>query len=547
MVKFLAALVLAALLPAAVFAAEFTAEVDRKELYVNEHVLLTLSLSDSETRLRAEGVSPNVDLTVLSDDFQLGTPQADFRFNVNRNRGRASSTITVALFPRAPGKARIPGFSVDGASTAPIELRVLPLAADAAPEVFARSGIVRDRLHVGEQTLLYLDLYHRVDIASARFGGSLDSRPRLAVEAHALPAEERSENVSGTDYRVTRSAWAISPLNGDAEIALLLPDIWIETRQGRQWRLPYGEERISVHALPETGQTAAAAIGLPRIETSAPETVLAGQAAPWEFTLRGRTALNALPATAPLGPARAGLRVYMDPPQRRLETTADGDVESVVVYRGFLLADATGEHRTPAITLPYYDPQSGRIETIEVAGTPFRALPSPAFAAATTPAPAPERAVDDAHTATAGQWRWLALALALSWFATLAAWAWQSGIVRRARNPRSRASAAGEGHDPLAALLAALGARTLEQGLRNWQAEHGDDMALADAIRKVQRLRYRPADSGKNAAELETAIAAALRCLNGRSVRGEAPAPGNDIWSPAAFHRGDTRPGRESR
>ena len=143
--RLLAALVLSALFSGTLFAAEFVAEVDRKELYVNEHVLLTLSLSDSEARLRAEGVAPTVDLTVLSRNFDLGTPQADFRFNVNRNRGRATSTLTVALFPRAPGKFRIPSFGIDGVSTAPIELHVLPLADDAAPEVFARSGVVRQR------------------------------------------------------------------------------------------------------------------------------------------------------------------------------------------------------------------------------------------------------------------------------------------------------------------------------------------------------------------------------------------------------------------
>src|SRR5690606_27521550 len=121
--------------------AGFVAEVDRKELYVNEHVVLTLALTDSETRLRAEGVSPNVDLTVLTGQFDLGAPRADFRFNVNRPRGRSTSTITVELFPRETGRLRIPAFTVDGLSTSPIELRVLALPADATPEVFARSGI----------------------------------------------------------------------------------------------------------------------------------------------------------------------------------------------------------------------------------------------------------------------------------------------------------------------------------------------------------------------------------------------------------------------
>lgn len=532
------------------FAAEFIAEVDRKELYVNEHVLLTLSLSDSDTRLRAEGVSPNIDLTVLSDDFDLGTPQADFRFNIDRGRGRSTSSITLALFPRTPGRARIPSFSADGASTAPIELRVLPLPADSTPEVFARSGILRDRLYVGEQTLLYLDLYHRVDIASARFGGALDSRPRLAIEAHALPVEERSENVSGISYRVTRSAWAVSPVSGE-DVTLLLPDIWIETRQGRQWRLPFSEERIDVRPLADDAQTRPAAIGKPQIEMRAPETIVVGEATPWEFVLRSHTALNALPSNAPLHAAADGLRVYMDPPLKRLETVAgaaDGAVndavESTVVYRGFLLADAAGDYLTPTISLPYYDTASDRVEILEVAGSALRALPAPTLAGNAMALPAAESAPPGAEVRGAhGIWPWLTATLALLWVATLGGWLWQSGIVRaRHAVVKPRAAATGSDGDPLQRLLAALDARTLEQGLRNWLTAYGPDDAVENAVRAVQRRRYHPHRADANGDDdVNKAVAEALRCLDGRIVRAETPVPSRDIWSPAAFHPGRTR------
>ena len=515
--------------------AAFTAEVDRKELYVNEHVLLTLSLTDSETRLRAEGVSPNVDLTVLAGDFDLGAPRADFRFNINRNRGRSTSSIAVELFPRAPGRLRIPAFTVDGQSTAPIELRVLPLPADAAPEVFVRSGVGRGRLHAREQTLLYLDLYHRVDLASARLGGPLDSRPRLALEAHPLPAGERGERVGGLEYRVTRTAWAVSPVSGE-DVTLLLPDVWVETRQGRQWRLPFSEEDIEVRALP-AGVPADMLIGRPQIERSDPGPAAAGEAIPWEIVLRSDTALNALPMEIPLERPQSGLKVYMDPPERRLEVPPQGGVRSVAVYRGHLLAESAGDYRTPAISLPYYDIEDGTVAVLDLPGQAFRVSPAPAASSSPTAAPFLDGSMRGNDAPSPGIWPWLTVSFALLWLATLALWwSWRSGSPRRARLQRPAGKSS---DDPRERLLTALDARTLEQGLRQWREIHGRDEGVEEAIRNVQRLYYRrqgELEEGK----LAQAVEHALATMGGRTARRDGGEEGQDPWSPRAFHPGRT-------
>jgi len=120
---------------AAVQAAELKATVDRREAALNEHVALTISLINSDTRLRAEGISPNVDLSVLTKDFDIGTPHVENRYNIYRGRGRSTSELSVDLFPRRDGRLVIPAFRVDGLSTAPIiiEARKLPAGAVADP------------------------------------------------------------------------------------------------------------------------------------------------------------------------------------------------------------------------------------------------------------------------------------------------------------------------------------------------------------------------------------------------------------------------------
>jgi hypothetical protein len=512
-------------------AATFTATVDRKELFVNEHVVLTLALSDSETRLRAEGVEPNIDLTVLTGQFEFGSPRADFRFNIDRNRGRSTSSITVALFPRRSGRLTIPVFSVDGMRTDPIVLRVLDADEGTAAEVFAVSGIDRRTLHVREQTRVWIDLYHRVSLDSARLGGPVDSRPRQ-VELHLLPQDNRVEEVNGLEYQVTRTAWAISPLSGD-EITIFLPDIWIETREGRQWRLPFSEERIAVAELP-AAIPAGTLINRPALEVSAPALAEAGRMTPWEITLRTTTALNALPVELPFQDHAGELRIFMDPPERRLEIRDDGLVESVAVYRGSVMPLTPGDYTLPAIELPWFDPDQGGIALLSVPGPSLRVTGSPvdiddaAAFAFTTPASRELRV-----------WQSAAVLLLLAWMSTLALW-WRRAATSgpggvRGTQPDGDAGADIRITSPLRdRLLSALGSRTLEQGLRRRESTRGVDEELRAVVRDVQRRCYHQAGHEGGDPELAERVDRVVDRL-----RREPPRAGDekaDKWSPRAFH-----------
>ncbi|MCC6303163.1 MAG: BatD family protein [Gammaproteobacteria bacterium] len=515
--------------------ASFTATVDRKELYQNEHVVLTLSLADSDTRLRAEGVSPNIDLTLLTDQFELGVPRADFRFNLAREQRRSTSDITVELFPRRSGRLTIPPFTVDGLSTRPIALRVLPLPAAARPEVFARSGVGRRALHVGEQTLLYLDLYYRADIKTAELGAALETDPRQ-IEVHALPNTERSERVDGLEYRVTRTAWAVSP-QIEAPVAFFLPSIWIETRAGRQWRLPAQEQRLAVHGLP-ADLPADGLAARPQLSQTPFESAAAGRILPWHITLRAAVGLNTLPERLPLAPATGAFKVYFDPPERRLEVGPDGGVDSVAEYAGYLMPLAAGTFTAPALALPYFDAARGALgqaalpaETLRVApGEPPADAPPPPVAAPPALAEVPA----GAETSAAPAWRIAALALLCAWLLTLALW-WRrstrTGGGRRGKTAPPPVAAT-RGQALKRRLLAALGdARTLEQGLRRWEHRHGADADLRAAVRMLQQWCYRPADAVDEDAA-HALVERAIAGMRGRRPRENGP---RDPWSPQSF------------
>lgn len=523
--------VLLLLLSGLATASTFTATVDRKELFINEHIVLTLALHDSETRLRAEGVSPNIDLTLLSDQFELGTPRADFRFNIERNRGRSSSTITVELFPRKSGRLSIPSFTVDGLSTEPIRIQVLEQRADGtAAEVFAVSGVGTHKLRVHEQSLVFLDLYHRVDLETARLGGPLETRPQQ-IELHLLPQQNRVETVNGIEYQVTRTAWALSPLTGE-DITVSLPDVWIETQQGRKWRLPFSEQRIDVTSLPASVSTGTL-IGRPSVSIDAPATGQAGRLMPWEITLRTTMALNALPAELPFGEHSGDLRIFMDPPLRRHEMRTDGGIESVAVYRGSVMPLAPGVFTLPALELPWFDTETGRLESLSVPGRIVQVSGTPVTG--TDGDSAGESGMVPAASATTALRIWQAVAalLLLSWLLAAVLW-WRRRIAPRAGRGGGRTRPIASGHPARDRLLVALGSRTLEQGLRTHELHNGVDEELRAVVTDVQRRCYHPGSVNGTEAELQQRVDRVVERLH-REPRPSAD-QSEDKWSPRAFH-----------
>ncbi|MDR2877242.1 MAG: hypothetical protein LBV36_04280, partial [Chromatiales bacterium] len=283
-------------------------------------------------------------------------------------------------------------------------------------------------------------------------------------------------------------------------------------------------------------------IGRPSVEITTPETKSAGEAAPWEIVLRGSVALNLLPVQAPLAPPPAGVRVYMDPPEHQLEQTIDG-VQSVAIYRGNVLAQSSGTHQTPTIQLPWYDISTGTMAMLELPGKTFETSAAPEQSAtamlpttdvhSVEPTPAARNSINST-------WLWTTALFALLWLITLAAWLRRNNMQRSAHHqPKPR------DNEPRQRLLLALNARTLEQGLRQWEACYGHDEAIRAAIRTAQQLSYRKR-AAQNDIELTQAIEHALALIGDCRVPTSAQEenhkdPRDDHWSPRAFRHAPDR------
>ena len=494
-------ILLIALLPTA-YAAEFTATVDRSELTTDEHLVLTLSLFNSDTRLRAQGVNPNIDLTVLADDFDIGTPRNKTNYNVFRNRGRATSSLEVELFPKTTGTFTIPTFSVDNTSTQTINIKVLDSKYSNAPLAFSKAGVNHTSVWQHQQLVAYIDTYYRTELESAKLGGNIELEPRpLEVHEHyRLPASERTEQHHGFTYQVKRASWAIFPLDSGI-LSIYLPDTWIVTTNQEKLRLPHQTIKVDVKALP-TQLAANTLIGKPSISLeSVQKSDTVGNINSWRIKIESSSSFKSLPATLQFD-TPDDLTLFVDNKNDDREDKSDG-VKQIGYYNLTAIAKNQGQYQLPDISLDYFDPSNGKTKTASLTGPQLNITQSsrqdPVSGHTSIPA------TDD----ESNHWFLTTILFAGLWLATLGYFLHkartstnQDNLTTTSLNNSINPT---ETKRPLETqLLSALKCQSLEQGLLHLRQQNASQHLL-ETLRQVQQLYYSP-NSTIDIKQLETQV-----------------------------------------
>ncbi len=489
--------VVAIWLPAQLHAAQFTASIDRQQLSLNERVTLTLSLRNSDLRLRAEGVDPTIDISPLHRDFDVGVPQPSNYYNIYQGRGRSTSELRIALYPKRTGKLTIPSFSVDGLATEPLHLEVLTLPADSAPEVFVRSGSNIKTMWEGQQLVVFLDIYHRVELKKAKMADILETEPtRIELMPHwQLPQDKFQSEQFGFDYEVQRLAWALFP-DTVGPFSIYLPSIEVTTSEGRELRFPHQQLNIDIQPLPP-GVPKDIIIGKPDVSyTRLPTQIRQHQLSSWTITLRAPVAVGALPNYLPQDmPSGETLKVYPDRAVRETFKASSGIIDQAT-YTFSLMPLISGDITLPPLYIPYFDPQTGTPETIAipkqdlVSNKSSRPLPSENAGAQTN---TPDNS-DNSSPFTNYGWQLSSALFAALWLITLAYFLRPSSrkpVKKKAKNGgRRHPDGSTSQTHPRHQLLKALGTRTLAEGLEKWRREHPAEREIGQAIVQIQRQYY---------------------------------------------------------
>lgn len=436
-----------ALVPALAVADEgvrFEATVDRSAITLDDWITLTVTLTTSG------GSAASIELP-RAPDFEIRSrgqsEQSAFQFGA-RGAVRTHTRIhTLVMRPLREGLLTIhPGRAVVGGKTyetAPIQVRVGPGAAPPRPErdaevaaarprgdVFVEAHVDKTRAYVGEEILLSVWLYARVDVSHV---SSLDLPDLdgfwIGEIANPTQLSARMQEVGGVPYRVyLLSRKALFGLReGKLEIAPATVDLTVGGGffgRGRSLRRSSPPVEVEILPLPPSGEALPlGAVGdfVLRAE-AAPRSVRVGEPITYRLTAAGRGNLSGI--DFPSLPEIEGLRAF-EPTHGEQVDVSSGRYGGSRTLEVVLIPERPGRFEIPSLPWLVFDPAAGayrRLETeaftIEVRGERIGGQTLDLGAAPVLPLREPVRL--DVPRAF---WRapWFAAALAVPGLALLAA------------------------------------------------------------------------------------------------------------------------------
>lgn len=441
--SWLAAALLALLVPLAAWAAGVQATLDRSTVQLGETVTLNLQVQGAGSSIAMP------DLQALQKDFTiLGTSQ---NRSVSVVNGHASSTMTigVALRPNHAGTLTVPALNVNGEQTAPLQLTVDAPNPDAVArargDVFMQAQITPTHGYVGEQFSYVQRLYYAVNITS----GTLDPPSVDGMDVRQLGNDLNYQaQRGGRDYHVLERRYALTPqqagrieipatgFRGDSSdpmdpnsffgsatpLSASAPAVSIEVEAppaswgSADW-LPARDLTLSIDGWPD-----------------AQHPLRVGEVLNLTMTMRA-TGLPAEALPALSMPTIPGATVY--PGKVEQSSKPEGQWLSGQRQRIFALVPNQGGTLTvPATSVQWWNVLTGRVEVAQVPAHRLTVLPAlgssgVAPPTAATSAPATATTAQGTHgqeLTMAGRtwpWRWLVLGLVALALACAAAWWWR--------------------------------------------------------------------------------------------------------------------------
>ncbi|MGE3298236.1 MAG: BatD family protein [Porticoccaceae bacterium] len=550
-----AAMLLAACPPTSAAAEELVASVDRTRLARGETLELTLTYPG-----KAAG---DPDFSPLDTDFEILDRSRRNQVSMVNGNFAATSIWRLTLAPRRTGDLRIPPLTLGDARSHALSIRVTPDAGastTAERAVFAETILDKDQAVPGEQVLLSLRLYTRVDLSNL----SLEPLKVPGAELIQIAETKYHKEIQGSTYQVIELRYALIP-EQDGELNIPGARFGARTLDGhdpfdrvfggggRPLRISSEPLRLHVAARPAGAATDWLPVEALRVEqtwsTSARQIPL-GEPITRTLTLTatGTTSARIPPLELP---APQGHRRYPDQPELEDDATAAG-LRGRRTERFAVVADQPGTLVLPPIKVRWWNTATRAFEETEVPGARFEILPAAGAPQAAAVAPidtlaAPATEADQTPAATAVApggatpllygliaTNVLLLSSTLTFFALL----WRrrgttSGAARETTPPSAdfgaveRAAAAGDGVRLRAAILAWAREHWQDAGILSLRqiAERAGNERLHAAFRRLDDSCYAP--GGRPPPNMEELLAE-LRTL-AKIPADDRKQPGRDL------------------
>jgi|CXWL01.1.fsa_nt_gi hypothetical protein len=358
--------------------------------FVNGHTTRSMTLS---WRLRplAQGIGRVKGIKVIVDDQTLAL--ADQEVGIQPGSLAPPETATQDPFQGLFGPDGNDPFGSPFARPR----RGQPTRPQRSPKVFLRAEASPERPFVGQQVTYTVALYTQTDVSQVA--------PRATPTFHGCwvqdipqPDNPRAQmvQIDGERYgRVVLLQKALFPLAaGTLELEPFRADLGLQVAEPglfgplfvRTQSLGRATDAVTLHVqpLPPAPPGFSGAVGQLRVTAHLdPTSLVAGEASTLTVRLEGDGHFQGLPDPSFVAPA--GLRVF-PPHEVTKEEVVGGTVHGQRTWNYVLVAERAGNYTLPAITVPYFEPASGRFASAAAAPLALAATPAVTLASAGGPA-----------------------------------------------------------------------------------------------------------------------------------------------------------------
>ncbi len=451
-------------------AASLTAEVDRETVVDGESVVLYITGSD------LTGIP---DTSLLLPNFRIiqsGVSSSESIVNGQRTRGYK---VRLELQAKNTGAAQIPAFTVDGVSSDPIVINVVPRGTpgvEPRDKVFVELSVDNDSPYVQEQVILSLKIFDDGNLASA--DPSIVGNGDIQVERLPLSGEQLEEK-DGVRYRVHTFRYALFPQkSGEINIeSVSIPASVRDKSYGGNLilrntptrRIELRTEPLQLQVKPRASSNTSSwwlpvkALDLKHQWSEDINTAKAGEPFTLTFELSGTGATSTQLPEIPV-PDVPGLKIYTDTPQLT-SRPEQNNLVSVRREKWSVIPNKAGLLTLPEIVIKWWDTeediekqvvlpaQSLNIAAGEAAdGQAIEQAKAPEVTAADLAGIERQAEVSSSEDDLAGGevlslspsdsnlidqtassvglvnrlWQWVAMAAMAAWFVTLICWWWSS-------------------------------------------------------------------------------------------------------------------------
>jgi len=404
--KTLAALLLATLSTGAVFAASFTASLDRDTITLGESATLSLAFEGAQPR---NVPSPQVAGLQIT---QAGTSQ-----NVSIINGAMSSTVTVtfSVTPQRVGEFTIPVLAADvngqQLSTAPLKLTVLKADAPAATAIasgneiaFMKLSLPDKKIYVGQMLTAQLQVCLRDDVQN--FGNfQFTGQPADGFTINKMvQGQQQRAQIGNRVYTVIPLTFALTAVKSGAlslgpftaSATLVLPsannqggDPFMRQffNQGEQKQVSLATETLTAESLPLPAKNVPVdfngAVGNYELAaTVGPTNLAVGDPVTVRVQISGRGALDAI--QLPDQSALQNFKIF--PPTAKTEITDQLGLEGRKTFEEIVTPQNSDVRAWPQFSFSFFNPTDEKYHTLTQPAVPLivrsaGATPLPTIAA----------------------------------------------------------------------------------------------------------------------------------------------------------------------